>query len=153
MKKEKITFVATKVMNKPIKISFFDKKGRRVTFNGIRTFENKMKKILEKDIQKSILDYLRMNGFMAWKSVSTGIAGGGKDKTRFYSMGQKGLSDIIALKDGATIFIEVKTDKGVLTDNQKKFLEDVRRKGAIGIVARSIDDVAKVLEDNLLVKL
>ena len=100
----------------------------------------------ESEIQKVILDFLRLKGFMAWKNVSTGIAGGGKGKTRFYPMGQKGLADIIALKDSTTLFVEVKREKGKLTEHQKKFLNDVRNAGALGVVARNLDDIIKVLD-------
>jgi len=100
----------------------------------------------ESDIQRDILSYLRLNGFMAWKNHNVGKMPSGKNVTVL-----KGVSDIIALKDSIAVFIEVKTTKGETSEDQKKFLEAVRRHGAIGVVARSISEVEQVLLDNVLI--
>lgn len=54
---------------------------------------------------------------------------------------KKGVSDILGSWKGRFLAIEVKTPKNYLTPEQKAFLEEVRVKGGIGILARSIDDV------------
>jgi len=111
-----------------------------------------MTELKEADIQKDILNYLRLNGFMAWRNNTTGVYSA---KLGHYiksgSGTLKGVSDIIALKNGAILFLEIKTKTGKLSDNQKQFLKDVKKHGAIGLVARSISDVEKVLMDNVLI--
>jgi len=51
MKKEKLTFVATQVLNKPIKISFYTKEGKRVYFDAVETRE-KIKRLIGNKIFK-----------------------------------------------------------------------------------------------------
>ena len=53
----------------------------------------------------------------------------------------KGISDIIAIRDGQVAFIEVKSKKGKLSPEQIKFQADVTASGGLYIVARSYVDV------------
>jgi len=48
--------------------------------------------------------------------------------------------------DGKMFFIEVKTDKGILSKEQKKMQEILSKDNVIHIVARCVDDI-KVLEE------
>lgn len=57
----------------------------------------------------------------------------------------KGISDLIALKDGKTIFIEVKTPTGRQSEHQKKFEKICIEHGCRYILARSVNDVAELL--------
>ena len=68
----------------------------------------------ETDIQNQIRDYLRMKGWLS------------------------------ALKDGITIYIEVKTSKGYQSDYQKQFQQDIESHGGVYILARSIEDVQDI---------
>jgi hypothetical protein len=52
-----------------------------------------------------------------------------------------GVPDILAIKDGTPIFIEVKALGGRQTESQKQFEGNARRAGAQYVLARSIDDV------------
>lgn len=56
--------------------------------------------------------------------------------------GEKGLCDLIGVKNGLTVFIEVKALKGKQSYDQKIFESRIRNVGGIYIFARSIDDVA-----------
>jgi len=40
-----------------------------------------------------------------------------------------GIPDLMALKDGKTMFIEVKTPKGILSELQKIRIEQLRKQG------------------------
>jgi len=100
-----------------------------------------MQKEKEQDIQKSIIDYLRLKKYVVFKHHSTGFAV--RDgKIAPFRYGEKGISDIIACSTkGTFVAIEVKRAKGKPTTEQLDFLRDVIRNGGIGILAFSLDDV------------
>lgn len=57
----------------------------------------------------------------------------------------KGSSDLIGLtRDGRFLAIEVKTERGKLSQEQKAFLAMVNRMGGCGIVARSVQDLENI---------
>lgn len=58
----------------------------------------------------------------------------------------KGISDLIAVKDGKTVFIEIKKPGGVLSEHQKKFRDDIETHGGKYIVAIDIEDVLAKLK-------
>jgi Holliday junction resolvase len=85
-------------------------------------------KILESDIQAEIKDYLNWCGWFCFKNHQ--------------SLGSyKGVADLYALKDGRSVWIEVKTPKGKLSKHQEKFKNLIEAKGGEYIVARCLDDV------------
>jgi len=53
----------------------------------------------------------------------------------------KGLSDLTVVKDGRTIWLEVKTAKGKQSEYQQKFQADIEEHGGKYVIARSVDDV------------
>lgn len=65
---------------------------------------------------------------------------------------QAGASDLICsipcrvMKHAHPLFIEVKLPDNHLTKLQLAFLEKVRKTGAIGLVARSVDDLKRSLD-------
>ena len=82
----------------------------------------------ERDIRKQIQDYLRWTGWFVYYN----LAGLGS---------YPGLSDLVAVKDGRVVHIEVKTPKGVQSDKQKKFQRKLEAAGGEYILARSVADV------------
>lgn len=87
----------------------------------------------EVDIQSAIRDYLRWSGWFVIRHQQT--------------LGShKGLSDLTAIKAGRTVYIEVKTPKGVLSADQEQFRSDIEAHGGTYIVARSVDDVRALCE-------
>lgn len=99
----------------------------------------------ETDIQAAICGYLSLKRYFFWRANTAPIF----DKTRgaFRAMpkyGRKGVSDILLLKEGVLHAIEVKTDTGRLSPDQKLFKEDIERHGGIYLVAQSIDDVTAI---------
>lgn len=109
-----------------------------------------MKKIkgpLEKEIQRSILEYLKLRGHYCFRN-NTGafsIPQQGLFKRRFIRFGEVGSPDIVGCLKGKGLFfgIEVKSEKGQLTDNQKEIQATILSLGGRYIVARSVDDVIK----------
>jgi len=53
----------------------------------------------------------------------------------------KGISDIIAIKDGMVYFVEVKSKTGKQSEYQKQFQSDIERMGGNYILARGIEDL------------
>lgn len=88
----------------------------------------------EAEIQNSIRECLRWNGWFVIRHQQT--------------LGShRGLSDLTAIKDGVTVYIEVKTKTGVLSADQEAFKEEIEAHGGKYIVARSIEDVQELCGD------
>jgi len=102
----------------------------------------------EKQIENSILQWLLYKGIYAWKTKTVGTFDVRTKRflkpSRLY---RTGVSDIIGLlpPNGKLFAIEVKTKKGRLQENQKAFIDEIKARGGIAFVARSVDDVEKEL--------
>ncbi len=87
------------------------------------------KKITEETrIKREIKDWLRYSGFFMFP-ILQGLGA------------FKGIPDIIAIKYGKTLYIEVKTLKGRLSEHQKVFRDNILDHGGIYIVATSYRDI------------
>ena len=64
-------------------------------------------------------------------------------------MEKKGLCDLIAVKNGFTVFIEVKAPNGKQSDDQKIFESSIRNAGGVYILARSLEDVEWLFQAGL----
>lgn len=79
-------------------------------------------------ILRSIRQYLQMHG---WYVIR-----------HHQGLGcHKGLSDLTAIRNGVTVYIEVKKRGGYQSTVQKKFQADVEDHGAKYILAKGIEDV------------
>lgn len=68
---------------------------------------------------------------------------------RYFDTGvPRGFSDLFGVRkaDGRAVFIEVKTAKGRPTDQQKYFLETMRKNGAIAGVCRSPEEALQLVK-------
>jgi hypothetical protein len=95
---------------------------------------------------KSILQYLAWRHIFAWRinSGATPIeAPGGR---RFVRFGVLGSPDIIAVKDGQFIGIEVKAKGKKLRDSQVEFKDKLEAAGGVYIIAYDIEDVTKAIQ-------
>lgn len=97
----------------------------------------------EKAIENSILHWLSWKGYYAWKTKTTGTYD--QKRGRFLKpspLYRTGISDIVGLFDNGRIFcIEVKSRKGKTQPNQDLFLSEIKKRGGLAFVARSIEDV------------
>ena len=97
-------------------------------------------KILEKERQLAICDYLAYKHYFFWRQ-NTGAVW---DKDRFRSMpkySKNGVPDIILIKDGQFIGLEVKQPKGKQSENQIIFEKECKQNGGKYHVVTSIDDI------------
>jgi len=62
-----------------------------------------------------------------------------------------GVSDFCLLLDGKTVFLEIKTEKGRLSENQKIFIKNAQSLGHDAQVAYGWDDILEKL-DNIILK-
>lgn len=59
-----------------------------------------------------------------------------------YGVGNPGGSDLIGwTSEGKFLAIEVKSKKGILTEQQSNFINEVNRSGGIAFMARSVEEV------------
>ena len=105
-----------------------------------------IKKPLEKEIQKAILQFLKIHPKVQW--VARFNSGTFMDGDRYIrSNSQDGMSDILGMLKGGRLFaIECKTAIGKVQDNQQVFLDLINAGGGLAFVARSVDDVMLALK-------
>lgn len=106
-----------------------------------------MENIKENDILNVICDYLRWEKVVFWRQNNIPVY----DATRkvFRKMpkySRKGVSDIIILINGKSIFVEAKRPKGKMSDSQKDFKVLVESAGCPYHVCRSLEDIKNVLK-------
>lgn len=99
---------------------------------------------LEKEIQNQILSFLRSIGVHCWQVYNGSVYDSvkktyRKSRSPYYV---RGVSDILGILDGRFLAIEVKSEKGRLTDEQRVFLRRINDEGGVGIVGRSVKQVA-----------
>lgn len=112
-------------------------------------------------VRNQICSYLTLTRVFSFVHDSIGIY---SEKKKRYLANKnpyriKGVSDILGVYKGHLLAIEVKTDtikdllgktiqyKGYPTDEQKNFLERVKREGGVAFIARSIEDVKRGLRE------
>jgi hypothetical protein len=103
----------------------------------------------ESDIQKAIVQYLELMGVYFF-SINNEMAGWGKNAMHrtmhFKAMGLRaGASDLVLVLNKKVVFLEIKTPKGRLSENQKTFKTAVEDLGHLYKVARSVQDVEQLL--------
>lgn len=100
----------------------------------------------ESEILKHCLLAAAESGAYAWRN-NRGMFMSIDGKRRYRAgLECKGASDIIGLYKGRFLAIECKTEKGRLSQDQKKFLDLVRSIGGIAFTAKCADDVKKGLD-------
>ncbi|MHB8871645.1 MAG: VRR-NUC domain-containing protein [Candidatus Doudnabacteria bacterium] len=94
------------------------------------------------DLTDAIVTYLNLQGHFVWRQNNGGVFDPTKKIFRKNPKQKKGVPDICGIsKHGYGLYIEVKTGKDKLSEEQKEFAKSVAARGGIWIVARSIDNV------------
>lgn len=99
----------------------------------------------ESQLQKNIKDAINAAGIgRCWVATSGTFMS--LDCERYVRALPEGFPDLFGYRrrDGKMFFIEVKTPTGRVSDEQKRFFEDLRGP-VLGGVARSIDDAFEIL--------
>jgi len=110
------------------------------------------KNIPEKYIERQILNYLRIKGWLACKIRTTGRFS--NNRMIPLPKDELGVSDIIACSpDGIFHALEIKNAKGKLSDHQIAWGNMVRRIGGRYTVLRSLEEaIDYVYKHNLVIK-
>lgn len=98
----------------------------------------------ESDIQRGVLDYLRIRGHFAFRVNTQGVPIHRPGEVgRFRPSPMKGVADIVGVQRGTGRFfaLEIKTRTGRVSDEQEAFLANVERAGGLAAVIRSVDEV------------
>lgn len=91
----------------------------------------------EFEIRDQIVEFLRKKGIMCWLDRQVV-----RKPSKGVSSRSKGVPDIMGiLSDGTFLGIEVKTEKGLLSEEQASFLAKAQDLGAMCFVARNLQDV------------
>lgn len=99
---------------------------------------------LESEFQDEVRIELSKLGYITFR---TNVGKVKMNDGRYFKTGlPKGFSDIIALKHGETIFIELKTGNNKPTPAQIKFIEQMRLNGFKAGVAWNMEDILDILE-------
>lgn len=114
---------------------------------GVR--ESLFKSMLEKEIQNTICEYLslkmRQGKLMFWRNNTVGMYDPKQQVFRAmpkYAL--KGVADIIVIKDGFAIFLEVKRKGTKQSPDQIAFEKLVKANSGEYYVVRSLEDVQEV---------
>ncbi len=113
-----------------------------------------IKKSTESDLVRQFLDYLKLvPGVECWRNNNTGVKRTVKGKTFWTFSGRRGVSDILgilsvdSLFKGTFIAIEVKKPKENPTPEQQVFLDMIRSRGGIAIVAHDLEELRIALRE------
>jgi hypothetical protein len=101
-------------------------------------------KMSESDYQQTIIEYAQLRGWRVAhvRNVRIQRANG----TYYYEspvQGDQGLPDLILGRNGEVIFIEVKSDTGKLSDDQKKWIDALA--GRVYLARPSNWDIIKII--------
>ena len=103
------------------------------------------RRLLEKDIQKQIADWLTLRGIFWYRNNTGAVAGEYKGRKRFIRFGSAGAPDIVCVIKGCYIGIEVKRPGGKQTPDQAAFQDQLILAGGNYVLAESLEDVKDAL--------
>lgn len=96
-------------------------------------------------VLRAILDFCAAKRVLAFR-MNTGAMKWGADNKRMFRFGTPGMADVLAFPRGRVLWIEAKAERGVQSELQKAFEAQVRVEGHEYVIARSIDDVDRILK-------
>lgn len=101
----------------------------------------------ERKIQNEICSYLAFRSVLFFIHDSVGMFDPrrGVFRSNRSPYRRRGVSDLLGIYHGRPLAIEVKSATGKVSPHQKAFLDDWKKSGGIGFVARSVADVIEGL--------
>jgi hypothetical protein len=105
-------------------------------------------KYSESQLQKAILHRLAWtkNIYYIRNNSYAGRIIGNDGKTWYMRNNKKGSPDIILLKNGFWLGLEIKTEEGRQSPEQKQAEKDIRKAGGHYFIIRSLEELEAVLE-------
>ena len=105
-------------------------------------------KVLEKDVQRSILQLLALKSiFHIRMNTGAAVMQNANGKRRFMRFGTPGCADIYAATHDSTLWIECKGSSGKESEDQVRFQKQVETLGHVYMLAYSVDDVLRLFEE------
>lgn len=97
----------------------------------------------ETQLVKQIIDYLNYRGHFVQRTNSGSLRfHDANGRSNFIKLAHAGTADITGCsRNGKFLAIECKIGKNKTTDLQNAYLEEIRKRGGIAVVAYSLDDV------------
>lgn len=100
------------------------------------------------ELTQYTLQYLRKKNIVAWRHNNVGVWDKSKGVYRRNPQTLKGIADIIGFDDfGRIIAVEIKNKKDKLTDAQKLFLEQIRKRGGGAFVCSDFTEFRENFEE------
>jgi hypothetical protein len=102
----------------------------------------------ESYVVRDILRFLKLRKITAWRANTGGMSKMYKGKSSYVRFGIKGAADITGiLPDGRRLEIECKREGGYQSDDQKAFEAMIRSNNGVYILAHSLDELMKAMEE------
>lgn len=105
-------------------------------------------KRIEQGLQTTVAAWLSLQKNVVWFAVNNNPRSA-RDGARLKKMGcKKGIPDLaFILPDGRFAAIELKSPKGVLSQEQKQWRDLIKKQGGEWALARSLEDVAHFVKE------
>jgi Holliday junction resolvase len=88
----------------------------------------------ESQIQKKIMDRMRKSGWLVVKLIQTNL---------------NGIPDLLCIRNGVTIFLEVKAENGVVSPLQEHLIGTINKFGVHSRVVNCLEDIDVYCYKNL----
>lgn len=96
----------------------------------------------ETQLVKQIKEYLNYRGHLVDRTNSGVMRAEYKGRVNVVRLAKAGTADITGCsKDGRFLAVECKIKPNKPTELQEKYLEEIRKRGGIALVAYSLDDI------------
>ena len=107
--------------------------------------KSQLPKISERQFTKMVCDLARWNGWLVFHPL-TAMNKAGRYAT--FTQGDVGYPDLTMVRDGLVIFAELKTDKGVTSAHQDRWLEALRQSNDAVCLWRpsDMDEIERILK-------
>lgn len=102
--------------------------------------------MLESELQKQVIDYLRFNGFFVYKNNVSGV----KTKWGIVKNSTSGIADLTCIKQSKILMIECKQQGKYQKPIQREFEKNWTEHGGSYYVVRNIDDVEQIIKESTL---
>lgn len=102
----------------------------------------------QQQITREILRYLASKSIFHYRQKSGAVSSG---QGGFHRFGTVGSPDIVCVIKGRYMGIEIKAPKGKQTEHEKEFQNKLEQAGGMYILAYSLDDVIKSLEEGSVI--